>query len=250
MRDEQRRDPLVTLQRANLVAQREPRRGIQCRQRLVEQQRARLEHQRTCERDPLLLAAGQLAGPAIGKRSEADAIEHRERALATRRVVDMAHAQRIGDVLPDLHRGEQRIALEDDAAGTVARGCVGDDSPGEANVPPIRHEKARDQSQQRRLAATGGTHAREKLARRDRQRDIVHACRAPGIAEAHRLQRDGSVRHARSCAGHARPAHRTGCERAQRRSEQREHEQDHRRRTGEPGGPVERLQQARSDRFD
>ena len=92
----------------------DPRRGVERRQRLVEQQRVRLEHQRAAERDALLLAAGELRRQALGESAEADLIEHRQRALAPFVERDAAHAQRIRDVLPHAHVREQRVALEHD----------------------------------------------------------------------------------------------------------------------------------------
>ena len=45
-------------------------------ERLVEQERRRLVHQRPGQRDALLLAAGELRGPALGEVAHADDLEH------------------------------------------------------------------------------------------------------------------------------------------------------------------------------
>ena len=121
VRDQQRRDALVALQRADLVAQRDARPGVERGQRLVEQERARLEHQRARQRHALLLAAGELARQPVRQRRQSHALQHRARAPAPLRLVDAAHAQRIRDVLPHAHRREQRVALEHDTARALAR---------------------------------------------------------------------------------------------------------------------------------
>ncbi len=68
---------VLALDAPDLVAHRHPRRGVERRQRLVEQQRVRLEHQRASERDALLLAAGELRRQPLGEPAEADLLEHR-----------------------------------------------------------------------------------------------------------------------------------------------------------------------------
>ena len=82
VRDQQRRDALVALQRADLVAQRDARPGVERGQRLVEQERARLEHQRACERHTLLLAARKLAWQPLRERRQSHALHHCVRTLA------------------------------------------------------------------------------------------------------------------------------------------------------------------------
>ncbi len=55
--DEQRRHPQLQLQPADLLAQADADLGVERRQRLVEEQHRRLEHQRPGQGDALLLAA-------------------------------------------------------------------------------------------------------------------------------------------------------------------------------------------------
>ncbi len=76
--DGQREAPL---QRADLLAHRAAQPRIEVRQRLVEQQHRRLEHQRAGQRDALLLAARQLARQPLVEAGQAD---QRERARARR----------------------------------------------------------------------------------------------------------------------------------------------------------------------
>jgi hypothetical protein len=61
VRDHDRRNAETLLQRADLPAQPQPLERVERRQRLVQQQQARRRGESARERDPLLLAAGQLA---------------------------------------------------------------------------------------------------------------------------------------------------------------------------------------------
>ena len=67
--------PEILLQRADLLAHRPAQTGIEVRERLVEQQDIRLEHQRARHRDPLLLAAGHLGRQTRAKPLQADEAE-------------------------------------------------------------------------------------------------------------------------------------------------------------------------------
>ena len=82
--DEQRGRADVELDPADLVAQLDPHLGVEGRQRLVEQQHRRLDGERPGQRDPLLLAAGELVGVAVLVLAEADEVEHVPGALAPR----------------------------------------------------------------------------------------------------------------------------------------------------------------------
>ena len=74
--DEQRRDAEPLLDAADLDAQLVAHARVERRQRLVEQQHARLDRERSGERDALLLAAGELVGVVAGVVGEADELEH------------------------------------------------------------------------------------------------------------------------------------------------------------------------------
>ena len=87
--DEQRGDVLPLLDAPDLVAHREAGRRVERRQRLVEQQRTRLEHQRAGERDALLLAAGELARQPVAETGEVDQLQHRLRTPLALAHVDL-----------------------------------------------------------------------------------------------------------------------------------------------------------------
>src|SRR5678815_1509852 len=75
VRDEDEGDADVVLDRLQLDLQflAEPR--VQGAQGLVEEQDARLEHERTRERDALLLPTGELRGPAVLEALQANELE-------------------------------------------------------------------------------------------------------------------------------------------------------------------------------
>ena len=72
--------PEAPLQRLDLVAQVHAHLGVERRERLVEQEQPRRRRERAGERDPLLLAAGQLGGILVALVGKADQLEQ----LATR----------------------------------------------------------------------------------------------------------------------------------------------------------------------
>ena len=70
MGDVDRGVAVLVVQAAHLEAHLLAQVGVEIGQRLVEQQRLRLDDQRARQRDALLLAAGQFAGIAVGERAE------------------------------------------------------------------------------------------------------------------------------------------------------------------------------------
>jgi hypothetical protein len=90
-------------------------RGIEVRERLVEEEHPGLRRERPRERDPLLLPARELPDPAPLVPGE---VHQRERRGDARRELAPAHAERLepeGDVLADVEVGKERVMLEDHA---------------------------------------------------------------------------------------------------------------------------------------
>ena len=84
--------------------------GIERRGRLVEQHQPRLHRQRARDGDALLLAAGEARRIGVRLVGEADARQHRHRALVRLLAAEPAHApQRLGDVA---ERGHVRPQIE------------------------------------------------------------------------------------------------------------------------------------------
>jgi hypothetical protein len=62
-----RGDGMLALDASNFISHGQPRARIKRRQRLIQQQRTRPKYERSRQRHPLLLTAGQVAGPSMGK---------------------------------------------------------------------------------------------------------------------------------------------------------------------------------------
>jgi len=126
MRDQDGRHPEAPLHRAHRVAQLDADLGIQCAEGLVEQQHRGLVRERARDRDPLLLAAGELRRVAVVvalQRDQAQQLLAPAPALGGPRP---SHAQRELDVVRDRHVAEQRVMLEHEAHATLARRQRGD----------------------------------------------------------------------------------------------------------------------------
>ena len=77
--------PDVLLEGLQLHLQRATELGVEGAERLVEQQDGRVEHQGTGERHPLLLAAGELAGPPLAVALELHQLQGRTHPLGPSR---------------------------------------------------------------------------------------------------------------------------------------------------------------------
>ncbi len=147
--------------------------GVQIRQRLIEQQHARPDHQRAGERHALLLAAGHPARITLLIAGEPN---HRQRGADALIALGARHAPHLeakGDILGRRHMREQRIALEYDAEAAPGRMHRGQVLPLQADRTARGIEKARDHLQGRGLAAAGGTEEGDELALADRKAEIV-----------------------------------------------------------------------------
>ena len=111
--DEQGGGADLDLDPADLVAQLDADLGVERRERLVEEQHRRLDRERAGQRDPLLLATGELAGrsvaacsPSPTRSSMSPARVRRAAAVAT------AQLEAEGDVVDDRQVREQAVGLE------------------------------------------------------------------------------------------------------------------------------------------
>ena len=109
--------------------------GIKIRERFVQQQYARLAHERSAERDALSLSTGKLAGLALQQRLE---IEHRRGLVYTS--VDLRsrcphHAKRKTHVLRHRHVRIQRVALENHGNVALVGGQIRHTLVVEQDVP-------------------------------------------------------------------------------------------------------------------
>ena len=128
--------------------------------------------------DALLLAAGQLVGIGLELVAEAHPLQDLHRShldLGAGTAADLD--RRYGDVAENVHVLKQIILLEHDRhaiAGAAEAGLVGIvDGLAIENDLAVRGQGQADQdTEQRRLAGTGGTDDRHHLAAADRQRDV------------------------------------------------------------------------------
>ena len=173
VRDVDEGDPDLALDALQLDLELAPQLRVERAERLVEQQHRRREHERTRERDALLLPAGELVRPALSERprrtsSSASATRPRRSAFG-----DVLEAKAEADVLLDGEVGEERVALEDGVDGPLVRRRLGDVRVADDDAPRVGALEAGDHAQRRRLAAAGRAEQREELAAADLERDVV-----------------------------------------------------------------------------
>ena len=96
-----------------MVLQIPPGKGIKRRERLVQQQHFRLRHQRTRDRDPLRLPAGQFTRPRTGLVGETDPRQRACDLLAAKRGRQFRQPE--ADIVGDAEPGKQTGFLKDDA---------------------------------------------------------------------------------------------------------------------------------------
>ncbi len=173
--------------------------GVEGAEGLVEQQNPRFDGERAGQRPALALAAGQLRGHPVAEALELHQGQQRGHALADGRprrpVAAAADTQTEGDVLEDAHVAEEGVVLEDEAdpprARLLPRHVLAAD-PDAARVGP---GQSRQQAQQGRLPAAGGTQPRQQLAGRDIEADLVQDLEgAEGVGEVTYLDVHGVPR--------------------------------------------------------
>ena len=180
------------LQLADLVADPAAQLGVEVRERLVEEQHLRLEHQRPGDGDALLLAAGELGGEARLEAGEPDEREAVGGAAGGLALVVAREAQAVGDVLHHRHVREERVGLEHHRHVAVGRRQPGDVRPADQDAPRRRHLEPGDHPERRRLAAARGAEQRDQRPGGDLEGDVVDGRRgAAGIDLGHPLEGDG-----------------------------------------------------------
>jgi hypothetical protein len=165
----------------DLVAQVAAQRGVEVRERLVEQDDPGLGGERAGQRDALLFAPGQRLDPGAAARLEVD---QREQLAGAGPV---AGAER--DVLLDRQVREQREALEDEAdpaaLGRHHAPGLRDHLAVEGDAACVEILEAGDQAQGRALARSRRAEQREHLAGRDAEGDVLdHSAAAEALVDA------------------------------------------------------------------
>ena len=152
--------------------------GVHGRERLVEQQQARVGRERARERDALRLAARERPGLGRGQVGQAHAVEHLEGARPGRAAALAARAQPEGHVLERRHVREQQVVLEDHSDGALlgrhahaGRGVLEDDAVEHDPAALQRHETGQ-RAQQRGLAGGVGPQEHDDALALDRELDV------------------------------------------------------------------------------
>ena len=147
--------------------------GVEVRQRLVEQERLGLAHQRPAHGDALALAAGELRRPAREQLVEPQHGADLRDAPVDLGPGGLALAQPEGEVLVHRHVRVERVVLEDHGDVAVARRQMGDVLAGDRDRPRGRRLEPGDQAQRRGLAAARRPHEDHELAVGDVERQAV-----------------------------------------------------------------------------
>ena len=152
----------------------QPQPGVEVRQRLVEQEHLRPAGHRPRQRDPLLLAAGELAGPPLQQAAEREPD------------ADLGGgAGSLSSTAPSGSAAGRRCCRRPSCAGTArspGRPWRRRRSPGGTAsrrgrrsrcAAGVRRLEARDRAQESRLAAAGRAEQREELPVLDREVEVV-----------------------------------------------------------------------------
>jgi len=196
MRDVDEGDADLPLQVLELGLHLLPQLEVEGAERLVEQQHLGAVDQGTGERDPLLLAAGQLIRPGPLPPVEPGQADGRGDAAAELGPRHVGLAQPEGDVLEHVEVREQRIALEHGVDRAPVRREAGDLPPGDLDRPLRRPLESGDHPQRGCLTAAARADDGEELPRRDVEVDgpdgdqlaepLLHAAEADRRFAAHR----------------------------------------------------------------
>jgi hypothetical protein len=144
--------------------------GVEGGQRLVEQQHPWLDGERPGQGDPLLLAPGQLVRELAGLRRQPDHLEQLVRTPPPLGRAHLAHPQAEPHVLQRGHVREQAVALEHHAHVALGRRHRRDVLAVHGHRAAVRDLEPGQDPQRRGLAAAGRAEQRDKLTRRDLQR--------------------------------------------------------------------------------
>ncbi|AAW76941.1 phenol hydroxylase [Xanthomonas oryzae pv. oryzae KACC 10331] len=175
--DEYRGQAGAFMQLAEPAAQIAAHLRIQRAERLVEQQHARLDCQRTRQRHALPLAAGELGGITLFQTLQLHQRQQFLHACTDARfgptLVAAAYAQAERDVLEHVHMLEQCVMLEHEADPTRLHAHAGGIFIAEQHLPAICMLQPGHDAQQRGLARAGGSEQRQQLALAHIQGDVV-----------------------------------------------------------------------------
>ena len=197
--DQDRRRARVFQDRAHFDRKALAHVDVEIRERLVEQQQPGARRQRPCQRDALLLAAGELVRIDVGQVDQADQLEHRW-PCATRAADAPDSGQAERDVAGDGEVREQCIVLEHhaDAAqfGRDLHSRPRRDLAGQHDLAFLHRLEAGDAAQDRGLAASRRSEQATDRTGLEREAQTAHdAMRAVGMREIRERSTEAAMRH-------------------------------------------------------
>ena len=150
---------------------------IEVGERLVEQERLRLAHDRAAERDALALAARQLRRPAIEQAVDSQHPRHLSHAFVDARRLDMSHLQTECEVLANGLVRIERVALEHHRQIALLRRHARHVVAVDQDAPAGRRVEAGDQPKHGALAAARRPNEHQQLAVGDLEIEVAPAQR-------------------------------------------------------------------------
>jgi hypothetical protein len=167
-------------------------RGVEIGEGLVEQEDARLTHDRAADGHALPLTAGELARRAIEHRGEGEGGRRGVDAIGDLGGGQLSQLEREGHVLAHGHVRVERVALEDHGDVALRGGDVVDDAAADPELAGGDRLEAGDHPQRGALAASRGAHEDDELAGVDGEVDAVDGDDAAVVLLAHAGKLHGS----------------------------------------------------------
>jgi hypothetical protein len=190
VRDIDHRRPQPPLDARDLGAHLHAQLGVQVRQRLVHQERARIAHDRAAHRHPLALATGQIGRLALQVLLEIQDLGRLGHLLIDRGLVDLGQLEREAHVVAHRHVRIQRVVLEHHRDVPVARRQIVHPIPADDQVALGDVFQTRDHAQRRRLPAPRRADEDHELPVTDLQIDVLDRFEPVRIALPDLVQRD------------------------------------------------------------
>ena len=174
MGDVDGRNAQLLLNAANFGAHADAELGVQIRQRLVEQQYARLYHQRAGQRHALLLAAGKLVGHAALHAAHFYQLQNRLDPSFDLGLGHFAQAQAVSHVVKHVVMREQGVALEHHGGVALVGGQGIDGFAAQIDFALVRAFESCHHAQGCGLTAAGRAQQGHEAARLNIQRNVMY----------------------------------------------------------------------------
>ena len=179
--DVDRRDGQFAVQPLQVAADLVAQLRVEIRQRLVEQERLRLAHQRAAHRDPLTLTAGELAGLAVEQLVDLQQLGRLADPPVDLGARRPALPQPVGQVAVHRHVRIQRVVLEHHRDVALAGRQAVDHRAADPDLARRRLVQPGQQSQRGALAAPRRPDEDQELAVGHRQVEALRATTSPGV---------------------------------------------------------------------